>query len=111
MNTLVTGIFETEHQAGQAVRKLVKSCVPTDFVRTIHSTAGRARRSNDTASEPSGVVKVAVKAREFVAQKLAIKILRDYGARHIECVSPGRQPKSRVRVRVSLRNQHAPASV
>jgi len=110
MNTLVTGIFEAEHQAAQAVRKLVKSCVPTDLVRTIRSTAGRTPRSNGTTSRPSGVVKVAVKAREYVAQQLAIKILRDYGAHDIECVSTGRHPKSRERVRVSLRNQHVPAS-
>src|SRR5215831_9362727 len=58
MNTLVTGIFEAEHQAAQAVRKLVKSCVPTDLVRTIRSTAGRTPRSNGTTSRPSGVVKV-----------------------------------------------------
>ena len=104
MSTLVTGTFEGEHQAAQAVRKLVKSCVPMDRVQTTSSGSGKRHAAH-------GPIKVAVTAPQFVEQQLAIKILRDYGAHDIECVIvEPRAAKSRVRARISVRNQHTPVT-
>jgi hypothetical protein len=75
MNTLVTGTFEGAQQAAQAVRKLGKSCVPMDVVRTV---PGSTRKRHPT-------VKVAIKTAEYVAQQLAIRVLREFGASDIEC--------------------------
>ena len=104
MNTLVTGTFEAQHKAAQAVRKLVKSCVPMDRVRTTSPGTGKRQATY-------GPIKVAVMAAEYVAQQLAIRILRNYGAHDIECKSAEpRAARSRVRIRVSQRDHHTPVS-
>ena len=123
MSTLVTGIFQAEDQARQAVRHLIKSCVPMDLVRTILPgmrlrLAAHEAEGGHAPKEP-GTVMVAVKAPEYVAQRLAIKILREHGAREIECVSAPQpmastQPTNpRLRTRFSVRNApaHAPVPV
>ena len=91
MNTLVTGTFQAEAQAYQAVRKLIDSCVPAKLVRAI--VPGSRRRLAEHESdgghplkEPGGIL-VSVKAPEYVAQCLAVKILRDYGACDIDFVN------------------------
>ena len=107
MKTLVRGTFAAEDQAAQAVSKLIKSCIPLDLVRTIFPTARKRHAAPRPASSQGGIM-VAVKASQYVAQQLAIKILRDHGAHDIECVSPRRRAKQGVRIRVAVRNQHAP---
>jgi hypothetical protein len=124
MSTLVTGIFQAEDQARQAVRHLIKSCVPMDLVRTILPgmrlrLAAHQADGGHAPKEP-GTVMVAVKAPEYVAQRLAVKILREHGARDIECVSapqpmaaPRQSTNPRLRIRISVRNApaHAPVPV
>jgi len=122
MSTLVTGTFQAEDQARQAVRHLVKSCVPMDLVRTILPgmrlrLAAHEAEGGHAPKEP-GTVMVAVKAPEYVAQRLAIKILREHGAREIECMSAPQPHASqstnpRLRIRISVRNApaHPPVPV
>jgi hypothetical protein len=119
MSTLVTGTFQTENQAREAVRKLVKSCVPVDLVKTILPgmrlrLAEHQAHGGHAPREP-GAIMVAVKAPEYVAQRLAIKILREQGAREIECVGAPEavaQPANpRLRIRISVRNAPARAPV
>ena len=113
MHTLITGTFQAEHQAVQAVRKLVKSCVPMDLVRTILPGTRRRLAAHESEGghpprEP-GSIMVAVKAPEYVSQRLAVKILRDHGAQEIECLNAERRAMPRLRIRISVRHQHAPA--
>ena len=121
MSTLVTGIFQAEDQARQAVRHLIKSCVPMDLVRTILPgmrlrLAAHEAEGGHAPKEP-GTVMVAVKAPEYVAQRLAVKILREHGAREIECMSappplaPTQAANPRLRIRVSMGNAPARAPV
>jgi hypothetical protein len=106
MNALVIGTFEAENQAVQAVRKLVRSCVPSDSVRTIFPGARKrlaAHRAQGGADpkEPGGIL-VSVRAPEYVAQRLAVKIMRDHGARDIANVNAERRAKPRPRVHQAL---------
>jgi len=109
MSTLITGTFQAEQQAVRAVRKLIKSCVPTDLVRTIlpgtrKRLAAHQSEGGHAPREPGGIM-VAVKAPEYVAQRLAMKILRDYGAREIECVAAHQPAAARLRMRVSFHDE------
>ncbi len=105
MLALVTGTFEAENQAVEAVSKLMRSCVPSDRVRTIFTslrrpTAHRAQGGRNP-EEPGGI-RVSVRAPEYVAQHLAVKVLRDHGARDIEHVNAERRAKPRQSVRGPL---------
>lgn len=100
MTILITGTFGGEWQAAQAVRKLVKSCVPTERVQTL--SAGPARRH--------AAIKVSVMAPHYVEQQLAMKILRDYGADDIKCISvESRAAKSRA-LRGYMRERPTPTA-
>ena len=101
MYALVTGTFEAEHQAIEAERKLLHSCVPSDRVRTIFPgsrkrlTALHAEGIR-TPRQPGGIV-VAVRAVDHVCQALAVKVLREHGARDIERLNAERRAKPRPR--------------
>ena len=107
MNTLVTGTFEDEQHAAQAVRKLVKSCVPVDLVRTIPARKGKRHPADRKRSQQA--VRVAVRTVEYVVQQLAIRILRGFGAQDIECVRSERRAKAAMRTPASVRKQREPA--
>ena len=85
MNALVTGVFEAENQASEAVRKLLRSCVPSNRVRTIlpGTRKRQAARGGPQPPEPGGIL-VAVKAADNVSECLALRVLRQHGARNIE---------------------------
>jgi|SoiMethySBSTD1v2_1073268.scaffolds.fasta_scaffold58369_4 hypothetical protein len=113
MHTLITGTFQAEQQAVQAVRKLVKSCVPMDLMRTILPGTRRRLAAHEAEGghpprEP-GSIMVAVKAPEYVSQCLVVKILRDHGAHEIECLDAERRAMPRLQIPISVRNHHAPA--
>jgi hypothetical protein len=89
MAGLVVGTFEAENQAAEAVRKLLNSCVRTEHVRTStlpprrFATASR-RRSVQAHQRPQrGGITVAVRTAGHVAQILALRILREHGARDV----------------------------
>src|SRR6266481_1667149 len=98
MATVVVGMFEAENQASQAVSKLLRSCVPSGHVRTLvarrrgpsaASTRSNGRRSSDRRgveqrSEQPGGILVAVNAADNVSKFLAVRVLREHGARDIE---------------------------
>jgi len=106
MHALVIGAFEAENQAVQAVRKLVRSCVPSNSVHTIFPGARKQlaalrAQGGHNPKEPGGIL-VSVRAPEYVSQCLAVKIMRDHGARDIENVNAERRAKPRRRVHQPL---------
>ena len=106
MSTLVTGTFQAEAQAYQAVRKLIQSCVPANFVRTIlpgsrKRLAAHGSEGGHPPKEPGGIL-VAIKTPEYVAQRLAVKILRDQGACDIDFVNAEPRALPPVHVRISV---------
>lgn len=108
MNAVVTGTFEAENQAVRAVRKLLNSCVPSNCVRTI------VPRTRMAAQSERGGIMVAVRASDHVSRYLAMKVLRDHGARDIENVNSvgrttaGRTIASRTAARRSARKSLPP---
>ena len=98
-STLVTGTFEAETQAARAVRKLLNACVPSHRVRTI-VPRGRQRPAasrTDISAGSRGGILVAVRASDHVSQYLALKVLRDHGARDIENMNAERRATLRRR--------------
>src|ERR1700704_1328090 len=93
MGMLVVGTFEAEKQAAQAVRKLLRSCVPSEHVRTLapalrRRISGAIRNGKGRLRDKqSGGILVAVNAADNVSQVLAVKVLREHGARDIEQTS------------------------
>jgi hypothetical protein len=99
MNALVTGTFEAENQAIEAVRKLLRACVPSNRVRTILPGTRKKlvahRADSDLQAEQHGGILVAVKAPDNVSECLALRVLRQHGARNIERRSAERRsPRS-----------------
>lgn len=115
MAAVIVGTFEAENQAAKAVRKLLRSCVPSAHVRTLAPAFRRSggvsvrrvrvpeRRANarmserrkdargpdrrtdvQVSTERAGGILVTVKAADNVSQCLAVKVLREHGARNIE---------------------------
>ena len=111
MNTLITGTFPAEQQAAEAVRQLIKSCVPLENVRTIlpgmRLNLARHQADGGHAPKEPGSIMVAVKAPQYVQQRLAEKILREHGARDIECVNAERRSKPRMQIRIPAGQQPA----
>ena len=99
MNALVTGTFEVENQAVEAVRKLLRSCVPSNCVRTIlpgmrKRLAAHRTEGGPIPEEPGGIL-VAVKAPDNVSQYLALRVLSEHGARNIERTDAERRARPR----------------
>lgn len=106
MNALVTGTFEAENQANEAVRKLLRACVPSNRVRTIlpgtrRRLAAHLAEGGSALSEPGGIL-VAIKAPDNVSQCLALRVLREHGARNIERRNAERRRAPRVTARRTL---------
>ena len=57
------------------------------------------------APKEPGSIMVAVKAPEYVQQRLAEKILREHGAQDIEFVNAERRAKPRMQIRVPVQKQ------
>ena len=89
MAGMVTGTFEAENQAAQAVRKLLRSCVPSEAVRTLtvrprrFGAASRRSRGEIHLRPQRGGITVAVQTADHVSQHLALRVLREHGARDI----------------------------
>ena len=89
MTGVVVGTFEAENQAAQAVQKLLQSCVPSDDVRTLtlrprhFGAASRRSRVQSQLRPQRGGITVAVKTAGHVAQHLAVRVLREHGARDV----------------------------
>jgi len=88
MADVVLGTFEAESQAARAVRKLLASCVPSDHVRTLtvrpRPFGAASRRSRGTHTrQPGGGITVAVRTSNHVSQMLALRVLREHGARDV----------------------------
>ena len=99
MYAVVMGTFEVEHQAIEAERKLLHSCVPSDRVRTIlpgsrKRLAALREEGGHTPRHPGGIM-VAVRAADHVCQALAVKVLREHGARDIEHLNAERRARPR----------------
>lgn len=106
MYALVTGTFEAENQAIEAERKLLRSCVPSDRVRTIFPGSRKRRaalraESGRTPRQPGGIM-VAVRAGDHVCQALAVKVLREHGARDIERLNAERRARPRPSTRKTI---------
>lgn len=106
MYALVMGTFEAQNQAIAAERALLHSCVPSDRVSTIlpgsRKRLARFRADGGQAPhEPGGIV-VAVKALDNVCQALALKVLREHGARDIARVNAERRARPRPMKRRTL---------
>ena len=106
VNALVTGTFEVENQAIAAVRKLLRSCVPSNRVRTIFPgmrkrLAAHHSEGGGDPVQPGGIL-VAVKAPDNVSEHLALRVLREHGARNIECRSAERRRAPRATPRRAL---------
>src|SRR5215813_13045283 len=89
MATVVTGTFEAENQATSAVRKLLRSCVPSERVRTLVSARRRSHYASQRScgrrnAEQPGGIQVAVNAADNVSKCLAVSVFREHGARDIE---------------------------
>ena len=89
MAGVVVGTFEAENQAAQAVQKLLQSCVPSEHVRTLtvrprpFGAASRRSRVQSHLRPQRGGITVAVKTAGHVAQHLALRVLREHGARDV----------------------------
>jgi hypothetical protein len=106
MYSLVVGTFEAENQAIEAERKLLHSCVPSDRVRTIlpgsRKRLAQLRAEGGHAPGQPGGILVAVKALDNVCQALAVKVLREHGARDIERLNAERRARPRPSTRKTL---------
>ena len=95
------------------MRKLAKSCVPMDLVRTILPGTRRRLAAHEAegghAPKEPGSIMVAVKAPEYVSQCLVVKILRDHGASDIECLNAERRATPRQSIHVTPPTQYAAA--
>ena len=115
MNALVTGTFEVENQAVEAVRKLLQSCISSSLVRTIlpgmrkRLAAHHAEGGGDPA-QPGGIM-VAVKAPDNVSQFLIMRVLRQYGARNIERRDAERRRAPRAMTRRTLPSVQYPLAL
>ena len=89
MADVVVGTFEAENQAARAVSKLLASCVPSEHVRTLtlrprsFGAASRRSRGQAHARPQAGGITVAVRTSNHVSQILALRVLREHGARDV----------------------------
>ena len=107
MYALVMGTFEAESQAMEAERKLLRSCIPSDRVRTLFPGARKRlaallRADGGRTHRQSGGILVAVRAVDHVCQALAVKVLQEHGARDIERLNAERRARPRPSARKTL---------
>lgn len=112
MYALVTGTFEAENQAIEAARKLLRSCVPPDRVRTILPGSRKRlaihRAEGGRTPRQSGGILVAVRTVDHVCQALALKVLQEHGARDIERLNAERRARPRPSTPKTLRSVQYP---